>query len=113
MRLGLELIVIGSGGHAKVVISSLLPAAGEVHAMYDDDSKKWNQSSWGFPISGPIDRLDEPDACPPLLPSATLEFAQQIVERYQRDWMPVIHPPRRGRCYSKSRRSERWYLREQ
>jgi len=49
MRLGLELIVIGGGGHAKVVISSLHASGWKVCAIYDDDSRKWNQSIMGIP----------------------------------------------------------------
>lgn len=92
MRLGLELIVIGSGGHAKVVISTLLASGWGIHAVYDDDSKKWGRSIMGFPISGPITRLEEQDGMPVVIAIGDPRVRQHIVERYSRDWMPVIHP---------------------
>jgi len=92
MRLGLELIVIGGGGHAKVVISSLHASGWKVCAIYDDDSRKWNQSIMGIPITGPIDRLGEPDHLPAVIAVGDGMFRKHLVERYERDWVKVIHP---------------------
>ncbi|MBN1877732.1 MAG: transferase, partial [Anaerolineae bacterium] len=33
--------VLGAGGHAKVVISTLQAAGYRVEAVYDDDAQKW------------------------------------------------------------------------
>lgn len=45
-------IVFGAGGHAKVVVSTLLAAAIPVAAVVDDDRGKWGKSILGFPVTG-------------------------------------------------------------
>jgi sugar O-acyltransferase (sialic acid O-acetyltransferase NeuD family) len=92
MRLGLKLIVVGSGGHAKVVISSLLASGWGVCAVYDDDSKKWDRSIMGIPVTGPVEKLSESDRLPAVIAVGDGLFRQQIAERYDRDWVTVIHP---------------------
>jgi sugar O-acyltransferase (sialic acid O-acetyltransferase NeuD family) len=46
--------VIGAGGHAKVVISTLLAAGFDPVQVLDDDASRWGTSLLGVPISGPI-----------------------------------------------------------
>ncbi|HZZ26612.1 MAG TPA: acetyltransferase [Pirellulales bacterium] len=92
MRLGLELIVVGAGGHAKVVISSLRASGWEVRAVYDDDRKKWNRKIMGINIEGPIEKLSEPDHFPAVIAVGDPLFRQYLAERYDRDWVTVLHP---------------------
>jgi sugar O-acyltransferase (sialic acid O-acetyltransferase NeuD family) len=92
MKTGLEVIVIGAGGHAKVVISSLRASGWYVRVVYDDDPKKWSHKILDVPILGPVDRLAEPDRCPAVIAVGDPLFRQEVVERYDRDWVTVIHP---------------------
>lgn len=46
--------VLGSGGHAKVVVSTLRAAGLEVAAIYDDDASRWGSEAAGVTIRGPI-----------------------------------------------------------
>lgn len=46
--------VLGAGGHAKVVISTLQAAGYRVEAVYDDDEHKWGQNLLDIPIVGAI-----------------------------------------------------------
>lgn len=46
--------VLGSGGHAKVVVSALRAAGVEVAALYDDDEARWGSAAAGVAIRGPI-----------------------------------------------------------
>ncbi|HSN84633.1 MAG TPA: hypothetical protein VLS88_18780 [Polyangiales bacterium] len=36
-----NIIVIGAGGHAKVVIATIRAAGGDVSAVCDDDKSRW------------------------------------------------------------------------
>jgi sugar O-acyltransferase (sialic acid O-acetyltransferase NeuD family) len=92
MRSGLEAIVVGAGGHAKVVISSLRASGWGIRAVYDDDPKKWNQLILEVPILGPVERLGERDRCPAVIAVGDPLFRQEVAERYDRDWVTVIHP---------------------
>lgn len=46
--------VLGSGGHARVVVSTLRAAGVEVAALYDDDASRWGSEAAGAAIRGPI-----------------------------------------------------------
>ncbi len=92
MRSGLEVIVIGAGGHAKVVISSLRASGWSVRVVYDDDPKKWNHTILDVPILGPVEKLGEPDRCPAVIAVGDPLFREEVARQYDRDWVTVIHP---------------------
>jgi hypothetical protein len=46
-------IVFGAGGHAKVVVSTLMAAGIPVDAIVDDDRGKWGKRILGIPVTGP------------------------------------------------------------
>ena len=50
-----RLVVLGCGGHAKVVISTLQAAGHTVDAVLDDDARKWGSVVLGVPVVGPIE----------------------------------------------------------
>lgn len=87
-----QVIVVGGGGHAKVVISSLRAQGYKICTVYDDDSAKWGQRLLGLPIAGPIERLGEPDRHPAVIALGDPLLRKQLAERYARDWITVIHP---------------------
>lgn len=47
-----EVSIIGAGGHAKVVISTLQACGCAINAIYDDNPTLWNSSIWNIPIVG-------------------------------------------------------------
>src|SRR5687767_3441040 len=52
-----RLIVIGAGGHAKVVISTLEAAGHKVTGVYDDDRAKWGTQILGVRVRGGLAQL--------------------------------------------------------
>jgi sugar O-acyltransferase (sialic acid O-acetyltransferase NeuD family) len=92
MRSGLELIVVGAGGHAKVVISALRASGWKIRAIYDDDESKWSQTFDGVPIVGPTEKLSEPDGLPAIIAVGDVHFRRNVANRYSRDWATAIHP---------------------
>lgn len=58
-----DLIVVGAGGHAKVVISTARTAGFRVVAVLDDDRERWGTQILGVEVSGPSEpALQDPDA---------------------------------------------------
>jgi UDP-perosamine 4-acetyltransferase/acetyltransferase EpsM len=47
-----EVLVIGAGGHAKVVIDVLRACGWEVYALFDDDVQKQGVPFYGIPVRG-------------------------------------------------------------
>ncbi|HOT90411.1 MAG TPA: acetyltransferase [Anaerolineae bacterium] len=93
MTIRVPVHVLGGGGHAKVVISTLLAAGFEIAAVYDDAAAKWGQMCLGFRICGPFSTL--PTAAPIAAVAAVGDnrTRQAIVEQFKNiQWVTVIHP---------------------
>ncbi len=55
------LVVVGAGGHAKVVIATARAAGWDVAAVHDDDPARWGTALLGIPVTGPCaDALGDP-----------------------------------------------------
>jgi sugar O-acyltransferase (sialic acid O-acetyltransferase NeuD family) len=58
-----DLIVVGSGGHAKVVIATARAAGFTISHVVDDAEPRWGTSLLGAPVTGPsAPALADPDA---------------------------------------------------
>lgn len=51
---GREVLVIGAGGHAKVVIGAIEAGGDRVVAALDDDARRWGSTILGVRIAGPV-----------------------------------------------------------
>jgi sugar O-acyltransferase (sialic acid O-acetyltransferase NeuD family) len=51
-----ELVVVGAGGHAKVVVATARAAGWRVVAIVDDARERWGQQLLGVAITGPTER---------------------------------------------------------
>lgn len=49
-----DVVVLGAGGHAKVVVSTLRAAGYRVTGLFDDDSAKWGTKVAGVGVLGPL-----------------------------------------------------------
>ena len=50
-------LVLGGGGHAKVVVATLQAAGFEVAAVLDDDARRHGLALLGVPVAGPLSAL--------------------------------------------------------
>ncbi len=50
----MKLLILGAGGHAKVVLTTALEAGWEVLALLDDNPTKWGERLLGIPVHGPL-----------------------------------------------------------
>ena len=51
------IVVVGAGGHARVIVSALRASGESVAAVYDDAKDLWGKRLLGVPITGPVDEL--------------------------------------------------------
>lgn len=87
------LLVLGGGGHAKVIISALRAMGREVDAAFDDNPSRHGERLLGVPIAGAID--DAPHMFPGA--DAVIGIGAPAVRRGLADrlpfrWIPVVHP---------------------
>ncbi len=88
-----EIVVIGSGGQARVVISACRAAGRFVAAVYDDDSRKWGQSLFDSPILGPVEAISTHHAgCEVIIGIGDAFARRNVAERLKLDWGTVVHP---------------------
>ena len=50
--------ILGAGGHAKVVISTLLSANVKINKILDDNPDKWGSRILSIEITGPLSKID-------------------------------------------------------
>jgi sugar O-acyltransferase (sialic acid O-acetyltransferase NeuD family) len=87
-----RLVVVGAGGHAKVVISAAWEAGYSVEAVYDDDPEKWGKSLFGVPVRGAIDLLAQGPPVPAIIAIGDLAAREQLAARLDLAWTSIIHP---------------------
>lgn len=88
-----RVVVIGAGGHAKVVVSTLQACGIDIDAVFDDGPRAWGSDILGVPVRGSLDMLDELDG----VVSGVIAIGDNAVrERLDRrldiDWLKVVHP---------------------
>jgi UDP-perosamine 4-acetyltransferase len=86
-----DIVVIGAGGHAKVVIATVRAAGGDVVAAYDDDRDRWGQQILGVTIRGPIS-IDAIGSGPAIIAIGGNRARQSIAERLNARWVTACHP---------------------
>ena len=93
MAVNLPVHVLGGGGHAKVVISTLLAAGFEIAAVYDDAEVKWGQTCLGFPIQGPLAALPTDFPVSAVIALGDNHTRRTIAQRFPTvQWLTVVHP---------------------
>jgi acetyltransferase EpsM len=88
-----RLIVIGAGGHAKVVVSTVIEAGMEIESIYDDDPGKWGKHVLDVPIRGPLSMINESECSSAVIAIGDNRTRRSIAERFgYLQWTPVVHP---------------------
>ena len=86
-----NIVVIGAGGHAKVVIATVRAAGGDVVAAYDDDESRWGQRILGVAIKGPVSP-GEIGSAPAIIAIGSNRARQSVAERLNARWITACHP---------------------
>ena len=86
-------VVIGAGGHGKVVVSTLQEAGLIVDAIYDDRSQLWGSQILGVRVCGPIAELaNSPSEFAGVVGIGDGRIRQRLVNSLKIDWLTAIHP---------------------
>lgn len=84
--------VLGAGGHAKVVVSTLLAAGIPVVVVLDDDRARWGTSLLGIPIAGPLASLGGRGLRRALIGIGSNDARRRLVRELDADWVVAVHP---------------------
>ena len=87
------IVVLGAGGHAKVVIATLLAAGCEVKGAYADDFEERESSLLGVPVRGPLRAaLDAKARGGAVIAIGDNAARKKLAEELQLEWATVVHP---------------------
>lgn len=93
MTMSKSVYVIGAGGHAKVVVSTLQAAGYTVAAVFDDDEKKHGNSLLGVKVQGSIASLKSAPPLPAVLGIGDNRTRCRFVEMLpETEWLTIAHP---------------------
>ena len=87
-----EVVVIGAGGHAKVVISTLHAAGHTVVAAYADDAAQWGGEILGVPVRGPVAAAGEAGLESGVIAIGCNATRKKIAGLVNLHWLTVVHP---------------------
>ena len=87
-----EVNVIGAGGHAKVVISTLRAAGWQVTGVYDDQPSLQGSLVLDVPVVGPIAAIREQAGRPAIIAIGQNAVRRRISREYSLHWVTAIHP---------------------
>lgn len=88
-----RIVVIGAGGHGKVVVSTLQAAGVTVDAVYDDNQLRWGQQILGVPVQGPISEIvANPHRFKGIVGIGDAVTRERMVESLPIEWLTAIHP---------------------
>jgi len=84
--------VIGAGGHAKVVASTVMAAGHQVVGFYDDDSQKWGSHIFDIPVIGSVSELTSENCSHAIIGIGSNEVRKHLAQQLDLDWITVVHP---------------------
>jgi len=85
----LRIHVLGAGGHAKVVISSLRACGFSDFLAYDDDESRWGQTVLGVTIAGGTELCPQE---PAVIAIGSNRIRKILSEKILAEWKTVVHP---------------------
>jgi sugar O-acyltransferase (sialic acid O-acetyltransferase NeuD family) len=87
-----RLVVIGAGGHGKVVVSTLQATGLHVDAVYDDDPRVWGSTILGVPVRGPIEELKDAVGVGGVLGIGNNRIRERLAQSLPLEWLTAVHP---------------------
>lgn len=86
-------MVIGAGGHAKVVVASLLDAGLDIGTIVDEDPAKKGSRILGVCVSGSYAHLSRSPRAPTVIAIGDNRARTELARRFEgRDWLTLVHP---------------------
>jgi sugar O-acyltransferase (sialic acid O-acetyltransferase NeuD family) len=88
------LVVLGAGGHAKVLISVIKELDINILAILDDDEQKWGEDILGIKISGPIEKIKSGNFDAAVIAIGDNGKRKELANQYDEycQWKTLIHP---------------------
>jgi sugar O-acyltransferase (sialic acid O-acetyltransferase NeuD family) len=86
-----RIVILGAGGHSKVVIATAEAAGYDIEAVYDDQTELWGRELLGYSIEGPLEAASQ-KRCRAVLAVGSNAARGDLVERIRERWISLVHP---------------------
>src|ERR1044072_7273281 len=90
------ILILGAGGHAKVIADTLMSQGADILGFLDDDPNLWGETRLGLPVLGAIDRHFEFEPDGLIIGIGDNLVRRSIAERLSTQaqglWFNAIHP---------------------
>lgn len=87
-----DVIVIGGGGHCKVVVRTLQALGHRVVGILDDNPQLWGTTQLDIPIPGPTTSWQDYQQYPAAMAVGDNADRRRLVEQIDLEWLSVVHP---------------------
>jgi acetyltransferase EpsM len=84
--------VLGAGGHAAVIVSTLQAMGRTVAAVFDDSPKNWGNNVLGVPIRGPIAAVRDSTCTRAIIGVGDNDVRKRISHEIEIEWTTAVHP---------------------
>lgn len=84
--------MIGSGGQARVVISTCRAAGYSLEAVYDDDPTRWGKQLADVPVFGPVEEIRKRSDHPVIIGIGDAYARKSLADKLNLKWGTVVHP---------------------
>jgi sugar O-acyltransferase (sialic acid O-acetyltransferase NeuD family) len=85
-------VVVGAGGHAKVVIATLHAVGHEVAAIVDNDVTRKGHRVLGVPVVGTLEVLQASTFEAGVIAIGNNRVREELASAYPLRWLTVVHP---------------------
>ncbi len=86
-------VVVGAGGHAKVVLAALDALGTPAHAVLDDNPARWGTDLLGVPIVGPLAELATWPEVRAVIAIGSNARRYELARAHPAvEWLTVVHP---------------------
>jgi len=87
-----RIAVLGAGGHAAVIVSTLHAMGRTVAALFDDSPENWGNNVLGVPIRGPIAAVRDSTCTHAIIGVGNNGTRKRISHEIEIEWTTAVHP---------------------
>ena len=88
----MKVAIVGAGGHAQVVASTLIAAGHEISGFFVDDSSSWGKMVLGYPVSGPTTEISSSNCSHAIIGIGDNAVRQRVSLSLNVEWAKAVHP---------------------
>jgi sugar O-acyltransferase (sialic acid O-acetyltransferase NeuD family) len=87
-----RIAVLGAGGHAAVIVSTLHAMGRTVDALFDDSPDNWGKNVLGVPVRGPIAAVRDSTCTHAIIGVGDNGARKRISHEIEIEWTTAVHP---------------------